>query len=223
MEMERLILSQKGSSVLLSSASSRHRKERRSGKTKIPKVFINTWHKEDGDAGSRAVCGICRWALVRVPSLPQSKERCELCPGELPWGHWQKMEDTTSNLCLMARRQRRGSCPVHRKAFIKRFSMSWVSKTPAPKVQSFALSVYETVFFCASLCIPVLASPCRSHQHPQLALEMDRSIPNRDYLLCWKHQSVSQGICSDHLVWYWPLWKQLCWALVKFQNFGVIL
>lgn len=124
---------------------------------------------------------------------------------------------------LRARRQRRGSCPVHRKAFIKRFSMSWVSKTPAPKVQSLALSVCETVFFCASLCIPVPAFPCRSHQHPQLALEMDRSISNRDYLLCWKHQSVSQGVCLDHLVWYWPLWKQLCWALVKFQNFGVIL
>lgn len=89
---------------------------------------------------------------------------------------------------FMARRQRRGSCPVHRKAFIKFFQ--WVEWANPRSVSSIPHFVSEAVF-CANLCIPMPASPSRSHQHSQLALEMHRSVSNIDYSLYWKHQSPS--------------------------------
>lgn len=146
----------------------------------------------------------------------QSRERCGLSPQE--WGALAEDGRHHVQIVLMARRQRRGSCPVHTRALIKWFSMSWVSKTPGPVVQSLPL--------CVKLfsSVPAFAFPCQHHPVDPCSIpSWHQSVPNRDYSLYWKQQSLSQVICTDCLVWHWPLWKQLCWALVKFQHFGVIL
>lgn len=119
---------------------------------------------------------------------------------------------------------------ARRKAFIKRFPMSWVSKTSDPEVQSL---LFFSVWEIMASSVPAFAflqqhQPVDPISNPRWHKETHRSVSNRGYQLWWKHPSVSWLIHADYLVWYQPLRKHLGWALVNLKkkkkgDFGVIL
>lgn len=162
----------------------------REGKTlwedKNPKVFINTGHTEDGDAGSRAVCGIFQGALGCAQPAPRDAVGCAhgSCCG-VTGRRWK----TPPQNCSW-QEGKEGDPAQYTEKHLSSF-FQWVEWANPRSLNSIPHFVSETVFFCASLCIPVPAPPSRSHQHSQLALERHRNILNRDYSLHWKHQSLS--------------------------------
>lgn len=177
-----------------SKASSRHRKERCSGKIETPKVFSPTRHRGDAGAGSRAVLAFPSELWCVCPACP---EQGALWVEPTGVGGTGRRWKTPPPNCAHGKKAKEGIMPSTHKS-IDQVVFNELSEQNPRSCRSVPSFVCETVLFCASLCIPMPASPSRSLSIPS----WHQSVPNRDYSLYWKHQSLSQVICTDCLVWH---------------------
>lgn len=133
-------------------------------------------------------------------------------PQELSWAHWRKMEDTTSKLCSWDHAQ-------HTETHLSSV-FQWVGWA---KSQILKFNPCLCMWLCLLLCQPLHSCASITQQDPPAfpaGIRNAQECFKQRLFLNWKHHYLSQVI---YLLWYWPLWKHLCWTLVKFQNYGAIL
>lgn len=154
------------------------------------------------------------WKQSWVWLLPGSFGECPACPSQGAEGGRHQPKTV-----FMARRQRRGSCPVHRKAIIKIFQWAEWAKpqilmfNPSLCIWNFLLC--QPLHSCASITQWVPATPSRSQNVPAFPVGI------RDAQECFKQRLFTVLVTSNSLSGYLHRLLAVVLTLVKTAVLGI--